>query len=161
MYAIIVFIQAFFYSNHRCTFATEAKDSKDTLITSACYIAEESGKVEKMARELASGCTEEGLQKVIITPHMHVQGRDGTRSGIKNSCKLGQTAKYGFSVLIVYHLSLKSLTHPFLNSHACQVHLLSTCSKVKWGNPNTNFDLSGLLPPTNGQHPRCLCYRIQ
>ena len=123
----IVFIQVFFYSNHRCTFATEAKDSKDTLITSACYIAEESGKVEKMARELASGCTEEGLRKVIITPTCMYKGaRGGTRSGIKNSCKLGQTAKYGFSVLVVYHLSLKSLIHPFLNSHACQVHLLST-----------------------------------
>ena len=34
-------------------------------------------------------------------------------------------------------------------------------SKVKWGNANTNFDLSGLLPPTNGQHAQCLCCRIQ
>ena len=33
--------------------------------------------------------------------------------------------------------------------------------KVKRGNSDTNFDLSGLLPPTNGQHPRCLCCRIQ
>ena len=34
------------------------------------------------------------------------------------------------------------------------LNLREAVSKVKWGNSDTNFNLSGLLPPTNGQHPR-------
>ena len=33
--------------------------------------------------------------------------------------------------------------------------------KVRRGNSDKNFKLSGPLSPTNGQHPRCLCCRIQ
>ena len=49
----------------------------------------------------------------------------------------------------------------YCGAHFSNNSLKATGTEVKWGDSDTNFDLSGLLPPTNGQHPRCLCCRIQ
>ena len=68
-FIIVIIKTLILYSNLRCAIETEAEDSKDSLITSACCVADESRWVEKMARKLASACTEEGLQKVIIPPY--------------------------------------------------------------------------------------------
>ena len=69
------------------------------------------------------------------------------------------THKYSKSVEKLAALHFKS----FIKAHEYQHknRQNSTLLYIIRGNSNTNFDFSGILPPINGQHPRCLCCRIQ
>ena len=65
---------------------------------------------------------------------------------------------------VVEHMELPDLLKTAISS-ACSsgrklFWKIQECEK-KRGNSDTNFDLLILLPPTDGQHPRWLCYRIQ
>ena len=77
---------------------------------------------------------------------------------IKLSLSFIWTFTYCFNVL----LELETID-PMATVPATRAHQLTwqSKSKVNRGNSNTNFNLLGLLPPINGQHPQCLCCRIQ